>query len=79
VWERGSGLTQACGTGAGATLAAMRARDVVRADEVRVRLPGGALRVTRDAGTGEIAIEGEAVRVFDGEITARASSSEPPS
>lgn len=68
VWERGSGLTQACGTGAGATLAAMRARAVVGGDVVRVRLPGGELRVSRDAGSEEIAIEGDAVRVFEGAV-----------
>ncbi len=68
VWERGAGLTQACGTGAGATLAALRARGVVRGDEAQVRLPGGVLRVSRDPATEEIAIAGDAVRVFAGEV-----------
>lgn len=67
VWERGAGLTQACGTGAGATLAALRARGDVTGDAVVVWLPGGPLAVSRDARTHEIAIEGEAVRVFAGE------------
>lgn len=67
VWERGAGLTQACGTGAGATLAALRARGVVTGEAVVVWLPGGPLQVSRDPSTHEVAIEGEAVRVFAGE------------
>ena len=42
VWERGAGLTQACGTGACATaVAAIRSGLVER--PVEVRLPGGTL------------------------------------
>ena len=42
VWERGAGLTRACGTGACATaVAAMRRKLVER--EVTVTLPGGDL------------------------------------
>jgi diaminopimelate epimerase len=67
VWERGAGLTQACGTGAGATLAALRARGEVTGDAVVVWLPGGPLAVSRDPSTHEVAIEGEAVRVFAGQ------------
>jgi len=65
VWERGAGLTQACGTGAGATRAAAEHWGLVRSGPVSVRLPGGALSVTREE-DGEIAIEGEAVHVFSG-------------
>ncbi len=44
VWERGAGLTRACGTGACATaIAAMRRGLVER--EVRVHLPGGPLTI----------------------------------
>jgi len=44
VWERGAGLTLACGTGACATaIGAMRRGLVDR--RVRVRLPGGALNI----------------------------------
>jgi len=44
VWERGAGLTRACGTGACATaIAAMRRGLVER--EVTVTLPGGALTI----------------------------------
>jgi diaminopimelate epimerase len=44
VWERGAGLTRACGTGACATaVAAMRRKLVGRS--VAVDLPGGSLRI----------------------------------
>ena len=48
VWERGVGLTRACGTGACATaIAAMRRGLVER--EVTVTLPGGPLTIAWDA------------------------------
>jgi diaminopimelate epimerase len=45
VLERGVGETAACGTGACAAVAALRARDLVDA-VVDVRLPGGVLRIS---------------------------------
>ncbi len=45
VWERGVGLTMACGSGSCAVAAALRAAGVV-GDEVRVRNPGGVLSVS---------------------------------
>ncbi len=44
VWERGVGETAACGTGACATMVALRAADLVD-DEVDIRLPGGILHI----------------------------------
>jgi diaminopimelate epimerase len=44
VWERGVGLTKACGTGACATAVAAMRRDLVDR-KVTVELPGGALEV----------------------------------
>lgn len=44
VWERGVGLTQACGTGACATAFAMRTWGLAD-DEVEVHMPGGTARV----------------------------------
>jgi diaminopimelate epimerase len=44
VWERGAGLTRACGTGACAT-AVVAARRGLAARNVQVFLPGGALRI----------------------------------
>jgi diaminopimelate epimerase len=47
VWERGVGITEACGTGACATVAAAVDRGLVpAATAVEVRLPGGSLTIT---------------------------------
>lgn len=68
VWERGAGLTDACGTGAcAATVAAARAGLVPTGAPVEVRLPGGALRVTVAADLSRVTMRGPAVRVFEGE------------
>ena len=45
VWERGAGLTRACGTGACATAVAAMRRGLTD-HEVRVHLPGGPLGIT---------------------------------
>lgn len=45
VWERGAGLTRACGTGACATAMAAMKRDLVERS-VAVELPGGRLQIT---------------------------------
>lgn len=47
VWERGVGLTQACGTGACAVLVAARLRGYVD-DEATVSMPGGDVQVRWD-------------------------------
>ncbi|HEV2866614.1 MAG TPA: diaminopimelate epimerase [Allosphingosinicella sp.] len=66
VWERGAGLTQACGTGACATaVAAIRRR--LAASPVEVRLPGGPLTVEWAPGT-TIRMRGPAAHVFSGEL-----------
>ncbi len=65
VWERGAGLTRACGTGACATaVAAIRAGIV--ASPVRVTLPGGDLDIAWAPG-GTISMTGPATHVFTGE------------
>lgn len=65
VWERGSGETQACGTGACATaVAAMRTGRAV--SPVTVRLPGGDLIISTDDTTGHIMMCGAATEVFTG-------------
>jgi diaminopimelate epimerase len=65
VWERGAGLTRACGTGACATaVAAVRSRRVT--SPVTVTLPGGDLII--DWREGEtIRMTGPATHVFTGE------------
>jgi diaminopimelate epimerase len=68
VWERGAGLTDACGTGACAAAAAAVTRGDVRPGEpVEVRLPGGALTLTVSADLARVTMRGPAERVFAGE------------
>jgi diaminopimelate epimerase len=66
VWERGAGLTQACGTGACATAVAAIRRKLVEG-RVEVRLPGGSLVIEWTPG-GTIRMSGPATSVFSGEI-----------
>ena len=67
VWERGSGETLACGTGACASAAAMMAAG--RLDrEASVRLAGGDLKVRWDEKSGQMFMTGPAVTVFDGKL-----------
>lgn len=64
VWERGTGLTRACGTGACATaIAAMRRGFVER--ETRVTLPGGVLTIEWNE-AGRIIMTGPASESFRG-------------
>jgi diaminopimelate epimerase len=65
VWERGAGLTRACGTGACATaVAAIRSGRA--AGPVTVSLPGGDLVIEWAPG-GTIRMSGPATHVFSGE------------
>ena len=65
VWERGAGLTRACGTGACATaVAAIRRKPMT--GPVTVSLPGGDLVIAWAPG-GTIQMTGPATHVFDGE------------
>lgn len=65
VYERGCGLTLACGTAAYSTVTAGWARDLFDAT-VQVNLPGGTLTVSEASET-EITQRGPAERVFTGE------------
>ena len=65
VWERGSGLTMACGTGACAIAVAARLHGYI-GDEVSIALPGGELEVSWP-GQGEVVLEGPVATVFEGE------------
>ena len=65
-WERGVGITMACGTGAVACAAAAFDERRVRFP-VEVRVPGGTLVVECD-GNGSAHLVGPAVRVFDTEV-----------
>ena len=65
VWERGSGITMACGTGACAVQVAARLNGLA-GDRATVALPGGDLTVEWP-GEGEVVMEGPVATVFDGE------------
>jgi diaminopimelate epimerase len=65
VWERGSGETQACGTGACASAVAGFLTGLTER-RVLAHLPGGDLELEW-AETGEVYLTGEAVEVFSGE------------
>jgi diaminopimelate epimerase len=65
VWERGAGLTRACGTGACATGVAAIRRGLVRSP-VTVSLPGGNLQIAWAPGE-TIRMTGPATHVFTGE------------
>lgn len=67
VWERGSGITMACGTGACATAVAA-AHVGLTSRESDVVMDGGRLRV-RWAEDDHVMLSGPAEFVFDGEIT----------
>ena len=64
VWERGAGLTRACGTGACATAVAAIRRGLVHSP-VRVSLPGGDLVIDWQPG-GSILMSGSATEAFRG-------------
>jgi diaminopimelate epimerase len=66
TFERGAGLTRACGTGACATaVAAIRAKLV--SSPVRVTMPGGTLVIAWQAGKA-VTMRGDATHVFEGTI-----------
>ena len=68
VWERGSGETMACGTGAcGATVAAILCGHTD--DEITLHLPGGDLLIQWNRENNRVYMTGPATIVFDGEIT----------
>ncbi len=69
VWERGSGLTLACGTGACATVVAAHLEERIAPGlETPVHLPGGTLSVRVEAGYTGVRMRGPARVVFAGEL-----------
>ena len=67
VWERGSGETMACGTGACASAYACGLLGLTD-DEVLVHLLGGDLRIRYDRAEDRVYMTGPAETVFEGEI-----------
>ncbi|MDY7233306.1 diaminopimelate epimerase [Hyalangium rubrum] len=69
VWERGCGLTQACGTGACASATAAVLAKRLPADAwLRVTLPGGDLQIRVPADLSDIRLRGPATFVFEGVV-----------
>lgn len=67
VWERGSGITMACGTGACATaVAAALTGGASRRSEIR--MDGGTLQIEWRSADNHVYMTGPAEIVFDGEI-----------
>jgi len=67
VWERGSGETLACGTGACASVVASVLNGLTD-NEVKVSLLGGDLHIKYDRDKNLVYMTGPAVTVFEGEI-----------
>ena len=67
VWERGSGATLACGTGACASAVAMAERDLADR-KVTVSLPGGDLLIEWNEDSGRVFMTGPAEHVYEGVI-----------
>lgn len=67
VWERGSGETLACGTGACATAVAAVLNGLTE-EEVTIHLLGGDLKIAWDRTENLVYMTGPATTVFEGEI-----------
>ncbi len=69
VWERGCGITQACGTGACAVAVAACRLGLATPDHwLRIELPGGALQVRVLPGDQDVRLRGPARSVFSGQL-----------
>tara|TARA_B100001123_G_scaffold313135_1_gene350256 strand:- start:976 stop:1827 length:852 start_codon:yes stop_codon:yes gene_type:complete len=66
VWERGAGMTLACGSGAAATVAAAIVTGQASAGNVFLQTDGGQLLVEWDGPGNELIMSGPAVTVFSG-------------
>lgn len=68
VFERGTGETQACGSGACAAVVAAQLNDLVD-HKVKVSLPGGKLRITWPGENERVLMSGPATLTYRGEIS----------
>ncbi len=70
VWERGCGITEACGTGACAVVAAgVKRGTFAPGKEVQVNLPGGPLFITVPEDFRAVTMRGPATHVFTGTVS----------
>ena len=69
VWERGSGITQACGTGACATAVSFIAQgDAKQDEEIPIVMDGGILKIRWNSKDNHIYMTGGAEIVYEGSI-----------
>ena len=69
VWERGSGITKACGTGACASAVACAMANLTEPEKCIVQMDGGNLKIMYSTYTKQVRMSGTANTVFEGEIT----------
>lgn len=67
VWERGSGITMACGTGACATASAAALAGMT-SGPCEIIMDGGSLVIDSNPASGKVLMTGPAAFVFDGSI-----------
>ena len=77
VWERGTGETLACGTGACASTVACILNGLTD-DEITLHLLGGDLRVKWERATNHVFMTGPAATVFEGDIDVTACPPDRP-
>ena len=68
VWERGSGITQACGTGACASAVACAMANLTEPEKCIVKMDGGSLHITYNPQNHQVTMAGTATTVFEGEM-----------
>jgi diaminopimelate epimerase len=69
VWERGTGITMACGTGSCATVVAAMLNGVIDGNETDVHVDGGTLHIAWEGGDSHVFMTGPADKVFTGEYS----------
>ena len=67
VWERGAGITLACGSGASATVAAAVVTGRAEPGAIELQVDGGALELEWQGEGSEVTMTGPAERVFEGQ------------
>jgi diaminopimelate epimerase len=69
VWERGVGVTPACGSGATATVCAGVKIGLLPSDTlITVQMAGGEIRIQVDAGFRKVTVIGDATHVYSGSL-----------